>query len=471
MTDSPIDSGGQIEQVDLVIAAGAVATMDARREILLDGAIAVRGTRIVAVGKRANIVGRYRAETLIDEPDSLLTPGLVDSHQHPASGYLIGGGLIDELPPARRLAGVMVPHERMLTPEEAFIGSLATFAELIRHGTTSFIDAGSPQSAETVRAAEQIGIRGVIVPRTSDLPGALGRDPAPVGEVLGHLDEIYDRFNGSIGGRIHVWYGLDDPTSVSDELIQGVVAHAGARDTGIAGHFIGMPPQAGGHPDRNQDLERYERFGVLELAPVLAHIGWLPERDVKRLAASSAFVAHCPTTSLLGGQGWIAHGVIPDLAAAGTELVLGTDAAAISRFLDMVRVMYLAAVCHKDVRRDSSIMPATSVFEMATVNAAKAIRAADRLGSVEVGKTADLALFDLSSLTYRPFHLHNPIADLIYAGSGADATTVVVDGNVVMQDRVLQTVDAAALARTVDQVAGPAIDKLGGRRTPQWPVS
>ncbi|WIX83536.1 amidohydrolase family protein [Amycolatopsis carbonis] len=102
--------------------------------------------------------------------------------------------------------------------------------------------------------------------------------------------------------------------------------------------------------------------------------------------ASPAFVAHCPSTSLLGGQGWMAHGVIPDLAAAGTELVLGTDAAAISRFLDLVRVMYLAAVCHKDARRDHSLMPVTSVFEMATVNAAKALRAADRLGSAEAGK-------------------------------------------------------------------------------------
>jgi 5-methylthioadenosine/S-adenosylhomocysteine deaminase len=163
--------------------------------------------------------------------------------------------------------------------------------------------------------------------------------------------------------------------------------------------------------------------------------------------------------------------VIPDLAAAGTELVLGTDAAAISRFLDLVRVMYLAAVCHKDARRDYSAMPVTSVFEMATVNAAKAMRASDRLGSVEAGKTADLALFDLSSLAYRPFRFGNPVADLVYAGSGADATTVVIDGRVVLRDRVLTTVDVEEVAEAVDEAAGPALDKLGGRRPPQWPIS
>ncbi|MET7992004.1 amidohydrolase family protein [Amycolatopsis sp. NPDC005232] len=459
------------QPVDLVIAAGAIATMDARRQILLDGAVAIRGTRIVAVGKRETILARYRPDTLIDEPDSLLTPGLVDAHQHPASGFLIGGGFIDELPPARRLAGVMAPHEKMLTPQEAYAGSLATYAELIRHGTTTFIDAGSPQSAETVKAAEEIGIRGVIVPRTSDLPGMLGRDPETIHSVLDHADEVYDRFHGSAGGRIQVWYGLDDPTSVSDELIRGIVKHAGDRDTGVSGHFIGMPPAAGtSQPERNPQLERYERFGVLELAPVLAHVGWLPEDDVKRLGASPAFVAHCPSTSLLGGQGWVAHGVIPDLAAAGTELVLGTDAAAISRFLDLVRVMYLAAVCHKDAHRDHSLMPVTSVFEMGTVNAAKALRAADRLGSVEAGKTADLALFSLAGLAYRPFRFGNPVADLVYAGSGADATTVVIDGVVVMRDRVLTTVDVAEVARAVDEAAGPALDKLGGRQAPAWPI-
>ncbi|NGO46391.1 amidohydrolase family protein [Streptomyces ureilyticus] len=472
MEDSSVETNGTGEPADLVITAGAIATMDAQRQIQLDGAVAVRGTRIVAVGRRADILARYRPETLIEEPGSLLTPGLIDAHQHPASGYLVGGGFLDELPPERRLAGIMAPHEKMLTPHEAYVGSLATYAEMIRHGTTTFIDAGSPQSAETVRAAERTGMRGVIVPRTSDLPGMLGREPATVREVLGHADEVYDRFNGSAGGRIQVWYGLDDPTSVSDELIQGVVAHAADRDTGVAGHFIGRrPPSDIAQPERNADLERYERFGVLELAPVLAHIGWLPEGDVKRLADTPAFVAHCPATSLLGGQGWVAHGVIPDLAAAGTELVLGTDAAAISRFLDLVRVMYLAAVCHKDARRDYSVMPVTSVFEMATVNAAKAMRASDRLGSVEAGKTADLALFDLSSLAYRPFQFGNPVADLVYAGSGADATTVVIDGRVVLRDRVLTTVDVEEVAEAVDEAAGPALDKLGGRRPPQWPIS
>ncbi len=99
------------------------------------------------------------------------------------------------------------------------------------------------------------------------------------------------------------------------------------------------------------------------------------------------------------------------------------------------------------------------------------LRAADRLGSVEVGKAADLALFDLSSLAYRPFQFNNPVADLVYAGSGVDATTVVIDGAVVMRDRSLTTVDVAELARDVDAVATEALDQFGGRRPAQWPIA
>ncbi|WP_394619683.1 amidohydrolase family protein [Lentzea sp. JNUCC 0626] len=461
----PLRANDNARPVSLVVTAGAVATMDGRRRILLDAAVAIDGERIVEVGAREDVLARYRPEVLVDEPGSLLTPGLVDAHHHPASGFLVGGGFLDELPPGQGLR-TMVPHEKLLTPHQARVSSLATFAEMIRHGTTTFVDAGSPQVAEVAAAAEEIGIRGVVVPHTGDLPGMLGREPEPAQDVLARADEVYDRFHGAAGGRIEVWYGLDDPTSVSDELVSGVVRHAAARNTGISGHFIGFPDRS----DRNAHLERYACLGVLDLAPVLAHVGWLPDADVKLLAESPAFVAHCPSTSLLGGKGWIACGVIPELVDAGAHLVLGTDAASISRHLDLVRVMNLAAVCHKDSHRDPRIMPVTSVFEMATVNAAEALRAGDRLGSVEAGKIADLALFDLSGLAYRPFRFGNPVADLVYAGSGADATTVVIGGRVVLRDRVLTTVDVPALALEVDEAAASAQAVLGGPRAPQWPI-
>ncbi len=443
--------------------------MDAQRRILRDGAVAVRGNTIVAVGKRPEILSRYAAGKVVDAPGGLLTPGLVDAHHHPAGAFLVKG-LCDELPQVRRLKERVVPHEEHLTAEEARVAALASFAEMIRHGTTCFADGGGPQTAETARAALEIGIRGVIASKSGDDPGPFGTVVPTAEQALAEADDIYERFHEAGSGRLRVWYDLDLPLSVSDDLVAGVVERAHKRDTGVLGHFIGLRTPGATAPERNADLERYERLGVLELRPLLAHIGWLPAGDVERLARSGASVVHCPSSSLVGGNGWVAHGVIPDLVAAGANVTLGTDGAAISRFLDLVRVMYLASCIHKDVRRDPGIMGVHSVFEMATVNAARALRWEDRIGSIEPGRAGDLVVFDATGLTYAPDRLGNPIADLVYAGSGADATTVVIDGTVVMENRRILTVDVEQLALEVDRVAAVALDRLGLRPAPPWPV-
>jgi 5-methylthioadenosine/S-adenosylhomocysteine deaminase len=457
--------GTRREVADLVLSAGAVVTMDAERRIIRDGAVAVRGRDIVAVGKRDELLRRFDAIEHIDAPQGMLTPGLVDAHNHPAGAFLIKG-LVDEKPQMRRLKDTVVPHEQALTPRQARVASLASFAEMIRHGTTTFADAGGPHTAETAGVAEQIGIRGVLAPQTSDLAGPFGRDVPTTAEVLAVVDDIADRFDGAADGRLKVWYDLDVPAAVSDGLVQGVVSRAHARGAGVVGHFVAPP----GGPVRNPDIERYERLGVLDTGPVLAHIGWLSENDVARLAASPATIAHCPSSSLAGGNGWVAHGVIPDLVAAGARVVLGTDGAAISRFLDLVRVMYLAACCHKDVRRDPTVMGAHQVFEMVTVNAARALRWEDRIGSIAPGMAADLVVFDLGGLAYSPNRFANPIADLVYGGSGTDAVIAVIDGTVVMRDRKLLTVDHDDLETEVDQVAEEALALLGGPARSVWPI-
>ncbi|WP_326565164.1 amidohydrolase family protein [Amycolatopsis rhabdoformis] len=452
-------------QVDLVITAGAIATMDATRRIIRDGAIAIAGSRIVAVGKRDEILATHAPAKLIERPGGLLTPGLIDCHHHPAGAFLISG-VVDELPQLQRLKERVIPHEDQLTEDEAYVAASASFAELIRHGTTCFADAGGPRTAATARAALDLGIRGVLAAKSGDRSGPFGGEVPSAEACLAEADDIYDRFRGAGDGRLKVWYDLDLPQAVSDTLLEGVVERVSTRDTGIVGHFIGQPTDA----SRNPEIERYQRFGVFDQRVVLAHIGWLPEDDVKLLAASGASIAHAPSSSLMGGNGWVAHGVIPDLVAAGANLTLGTDAAAASRFLDLVRVMYLAATTHRDARRDPLIMGAHSVFEMATVNAAQALGWADEIGSIEPGRAADVVVFDATSLAWSPHRLANPIADLVYSGSGENADTVVINGRVVLEDKRLLTVDVEELAKEVDRVADTALDRLGHRPAPRWPM-
>src|SRR5579885_1659611 len=409
-----------IQEVDLLISAGCMVTMNARRDIILNGAVAIDGTDIVAAGQANDLRARYRARKAIDAPRGLLTPGLVDLHNHPID-YLING-LCDETPQIVRLRERVIPYEDSLTEEEAYVSSMATFFDMIRHGTTCLMDGAGPRPSAVARAALDIGIRAVVTRKTADRPGPFGGVVESFEQSIAAADETFEQFNGAGNGRIRVCYDLDQPATASDRLATTVRDHAIERGVGIMSHLIGRRPDRDASDFRNPDVARLAALGLLGPHLTLAHVNWLPEADVRLLAESGSNIAHCPAMSLLGGMGWITHGVIPDLVAAGTNLGIGTDAAAISRFLDLTRVMYLAACAHKDARSDPGIMRATQVFEMATLGGARAAGLADRIGSLEPRKAADLVIFDATH--WMPNRFANPIADLVYSNGSAAARTV-----------------------------------------------
>ncbi|MHA3795225.1 amidohydrolase family protein [Sphingomonas sp. YL-JM2C] len=455
-------------EVDLLITAGCIVTVDAERRIIHDGAIAVRGSDIVAVGPRDVILRGHRAGRTIDAPDGLVTPGLIDAHNHPVD-YLIKG-LCDDTPQMVRLRDRVIPYEDGLTEEEAYASSLGTFVEMIRLGTTCFVDAAGPRPSAIARAALDLGLRGIVTRKMADVPGPFGGVTEDSERAMNLAEETVERFHGAGGGLLRAGYDIDLPPVVSDRAAAFVRDRAAARDTTIVSHLIGRraPP---GEPEaaRNADVERLERLGLLGPRMILAHIGWLPEGDVELLARSGTNIAHCPAASLVGGNGWAVHGVIADLAAAGANVVLGTDAAAISRFMDMVRIMQLTAGIHKESRRDPLIMNPHRVFEMATISAARAIGWRDRIGSIEAGKAADLVIFDTGNPHWWPDPFGNPVPDLVYGGSGRDARTVLVNGHVVMEDGVIAGADLRDIGGMVRRAAASCRARLGMAPSGRWP--
>jgi 5-methylthioadenosine/S-adenosylhomocysteine deaminase len=460
-----------IHEVDLLISAGCIITMNSERQIILNGAVAVKGANIVAVGDARQLQAQYRARKTIDAPHGLLTPGLVDVHNHPID-YLIKG-LCDDLPQFQRLRERLIPYEDGLSEEEAYVASAATYFEMIRHGTTCFMDAAGPQPEAVGRAALHMGMRGVVSCKMADLPGPFGGQHQDPLHMIALADKTFEQFNGAGNGLLRACYDVDFPPVISDELAHLVRDHAGERGAGVTGHFIGRRPEPGQAAGfRNPDLKRYLDLGLLGPRTTLAHIGWIPEEDIRVFADTGTHVAHCPSASLLGGNGWVTHGVIPDLLAAGVNVALGTDAAVISRFLDMVRVMHVASTVHKDARVDPLLMPAYQVLEMATLGGAKAMGWDDRIGSLEPGKAADLVIFDASGPQWMPNRFSNPVSDLVYGSSGSDAQTVIIDGVVVMEDREFKTgLVYQEIASAVDAAATNAMNRLGILPRLQWPVA
>jgi 5-methylthioadenosine/S-adenosylhomocysteine deaminase len=466
-------AAGERRTVDLIVSGGAVVTMDARRTIVADGAVAIDRGLIAAVGKREEIAARHRAREAIDAPGAIVTPGFVDAHNHPV--HYLSKGLADDLELSRRSYERIWPFEAALSDEEAYVSALGTFAEMIRNGTTCFCDPGGYRPDAVARAARDAGIRGIVARETWDVP-----DPhAPAGhcsepeEAVALAEEVVARWNGAAGGRLRAWFSLVRPSHVSNRLCGLVKERADALGVGVHGHLV-----VSRTTDRStrrvvgegSAIERYHRLGLLEPNVLLAHLGAVTPAEIELLLAGDVKAVHCPSASMLGGFGLVAHGTFPEMVASGLTVALGTDAGAISRFIDMVRVMYLAACAHKDARIDPEAMGAHTAFECATLGGARALLWGDEIGSLEPGKRADLVVLDTAEAEWHPNPLASPVANLVYSASGRAVQSVVVDGRVLMRDRAMRTVDLDALLGEADAVAARVLERIAVRPATPWPV-
>jgi 5-methylthioadenosine/S-adenosylhomocysteine deaminase len=461
-----------VTPVDLLVRGGTIATMDARRRLIGDGAVAITGATIVAVGKAADLEARFAPREVIDARSHLVTPGLIDAHNHPI--HFASKGLADDLEYADRSHRHIWPYEMGLTEDEAHVNALATFAEGLRTGTTTFAAPGDLFPMAHARAAEELGVRACVARMAWDLhdPGAPPGTEDTTETALAKGEEVVQALRGRADGRLRGWFSLVRTWHVSDELCRRTKARADALGAGIHAHLNTMPYEQEQGLARwgMRSLARYERLGLLGPNLYLVHMGYTTVEEIPLLRQRDVKVVHCPSASMLGGFGCVAHGTIPDMVRAGVTVALGTDAGAISRFLDLVRVMYLAACAHKDARADPTVMGPHTAFEMATVAGARALLWDDQIGSLEPGKRADLVTFATDDLAWYPHPLRNPIANLVLSASGASCRTAVVDGRVLLRDGRLLTVDEPALREEVNRRQAAIFARLGFELTLRWPV-
>lgn len=453
-------------EVDLIIRGGSVVTMNASRQIIRDGAIAVKGTIIVEVGKRADIDARYRAKKMLGGADDLVTPGFIDAHNHPI--HFASKGATDDMLFKPRIKNIIVPYEHVLTEEETYLNACATFVEMISNGTTCFNDPGSMHEDDVGRAAEQVGMRGILAYEAADRGGEVWQDE-PWQEQLEKSEAVIEKWNGAAGGRLRAWFSLKSPHRVSDELCLAARACADKHHVGIHGH-VSMSKAKAQAADFQSPIQRYHRLGLLGPDLYLIHLGHVLPQDIALLAANQVRVVHCPGRSMLGAAGVFSTGTIPELLAAGVVVALGSDAGAVSRFLDMVRQMYLAATGHKEARLDATLVGAYKAFEMCTVAAALAMAWDDQIGSLEVGKKADINILDTTAPELHPNPHDNPIPNLVYSGSGAATKTTIIDGQIVMEDRQIRTIDVPALMKELGKSAPHILGRINAKVQSRWPI-
>ncbi|MGH7322609.1 MAG: amidohydrolase [Candidatus Rokuibacteriota bacterium] len=461
---------------DLKIEHGTVITMDGQRRILKDGAVAIRGDRIVAVDKTAALADQP-AERTVDATGRVVLPGLVSAHCHNVQA--LARGLGDDVPVELWTYGRIYPYETRLTEEDAYWSTLLNCAEMIRTGTTCHADPGGYVMDGVGQALTECGLRGIITwagmddfPKgyapPLDFPGCKTTE-----ETLAASERLVKRWHKSANDRVRVSYGLRVEPNVSDELFQGVKACADRDATIVQFHCLlrGLSDVVRERTGMST-VQWMAGLGVLGPNWLLAHMSDASDSDVVIVKMHDAKVAHNPGASMHSTYGAASRGKVPEMLERGVTVGLGCDSAAANNSLDMFRAMYQVATVHKEVRLQPDLIRPEKALEMATIDGARALGWDAEVGSLEPGKRADLIVVNARRANWVPMHDFSIVANLVYAGEGADVEMTMVDGRIVMESGRLTTIDVDRVLVEAQRIAERIIRTLPyqGSLRPRWPV-
>jgi 5-methylthioadenosine/S-adenosylhomocysteine deaminase len=460
------------DMVDLLITGTHIVTMDSDRRIITDGAIAVRGDRIVAVGKSAALKQRFIARDTIDGQRFVMTPGLVNTHVHVTGEPLTRGLVPDDLSWGENVFQWLVPVHAAYTEEDERLSSQLAALEMLRSGTTCFLEAGTINYLDAVAdGLRGSGIRARIGQWAWDFSPQDQRFPsAATDAAITLLESEMQRYPAASGAMVAAWPVLVGHWTCSGRLWQAAKQIADTHGAGVAAHMSPVAEDAAwfkAHHDM-RPVEFLDRLGVLGPNVMLTHAIHLDEAEVALLGSAKANVAHCPTSALKSGYGATAVGRFPEMHAQGVNIALGTDGNNNSNYHDLMRATYLLAGLFKDCRQDATLFPAELALECATLHGARALQMADRIGSIEAGKKADFVAHDTHRPEWRP--LFNVVNQLVWSADGRSVHSVWVDGVRVVENYHSTLIDEERLYAQA-QAAGEAIVKRAGLPVKtRWPV-
>ncbi|MEX2155563.1 MAG: 5'-deoxyadenosine deaminase [Gemmatimonadales bacterium] len=427
----------------LLLRGGRVVTMNASRQVM-DGDVLVEAGRIKAVGRVTK-----RPTTVLDCTGLVILPGLVQAHIHLCQTLF--RGLADDLALEAWLAQRIWPLEAAHNEESVYWSAMLGAAELLLGGTTAILDMGTVRhTGSAFEALESIGLRATAGKCLMDAPSAPASLREPTDRALQESSELCARWHGAAGGRLRYCFAPRFAPSCTGPLLRAVSDLAERAGAAIHTHAAETPLELDivkretGH----DEIAYLDSVGISGPRAALAHCVWVDKESIARLARQGTNVVHCPSSNLKLGSG-IAP--IPEMLAAGCRVAIGADGAPCNNRLDAFAEMRLAALIQKP-RLGPEALPAAQVLELATLGGARALGLESEIGSIEVGKRADLVVVDLDGPHAQPAEA-DLISRLVYSARAADVRHVVVDGRVIVRDGALKTADLAEIRHAANAQA------------------
>jgi len=457
-------------RVSTLVTNGVVIAVDDERRIFTDGAIAVDGATIVAVGRRPDVEAQYAADKVIDAGGGVVQPGFVDGHNH-LSQHL-GRGTIPDLWPEEREHDQWLPYWTNMTEDDGRASAMLACLEMVRNGTTTFCESGARFGVElNASVAGQVGLRGMVSQWCTDIAP---HEAVAVGDADANLERLERQLAAlpkSDDALVWAGVGMSGMGKCSDTLL--VEGKKLAERHGVpmdmhqsfgSGDTDAYREHAGG----KLAVEHLEGLGILGSDLKLVHMIRTDIAEVPILARTGTNVTHCPGASLRVAMGVSRVGSFPEMVEQGVNITLGSDSGNYSDAFDIGKQMYLAATIHREARGLMPTISAEQSLEMATINGANSLGLGHLVGSIEPGKRADIVIHE-----YRRPEWHagmDPINNLVYSAQSTGVDTVMVNGEVILERGEFTRVDEEAEYREIDRSARALYKRMGFEIQHRWKV-
>jgi len=460
---------------DFLIANGTVITVDSKRRILSDGAVAVNGGMIVAVGKTSELKVEYSSLRVIDASNQLVLPGLVNTHSHLFAMFSRGIGVDGAKGHARRKREYSWDVERLSLFDGNVCRASADLAvlEMLHSGITTtqdshYINFHRIAFDNIAQSIVDSGMRAVLGRGSWNAPGLAPEEKTEtVKEAIWESERVIDRWHGKGNGRVNVMVEASMLAQCTDEMMLATKELANRKDVGWATHLQYRLASSRNDPRREfEDLSGYEgraveyleNLGVLGKDSLLIHCTHVDDKEIDILAKTQTPVAHCPNANAWSGNPVVTP--VPSMLDKGVTVGLGTDSVATNDSLDLFQTMKFCALIHKVMHGSNSAMTAEKVLEMSTIDAAKALGIDKQVGSLETGKKADIILLNTFSPGLVPSF--KPVKNIVYGlACGRAVETVIIDGKIIVDRGKMQTLNEEAVYLRGEEVGRDILRKNG----------